>query len=89
MKLLSTLIEILFWLLLCLCPILIFGLISAIVYSAVHSKELSIGIGVLGIIAGILFAEKIRKNYGASHFYGRLLRTPELERKEPEDREAI
>jgi len=89
MNLLSKLIEALFWLLLCLSPILIFGLMSVFAYSIFHSKELSIGICVVGIIAGIFFAEKIRKKYGTSRFYGRLLRTPELETKDADDQSAI
>jgi hypothetical protein len=43
----------------------------------------------LGFVAGILFAEKIRKKYGTSNFYGRLLSMPELDRKDKEIKSRI
>jgi len=43
----------------------------------------------LGVVADILFAKKIRKKFGTSNFYGRLLRTPELEIKDKENKLPI
>lgn len=47
-----------------------------------------------GIVAGILVAERIRKKYGLSHFFSRLMATPELdhynnETKEPDNNPVI
>ena len=50
---------------------------------------LSAVIIALGVVADILFAEKIRKKFGTSNFYGRLLRTPELEIKDKENKLPI
>lgn len=50
---------------------------------------IAIIIGNIGILSGIIFAEKIRRKYGTSNFFGRLLRTPELENKNSSNNSAI
>lgn len=87
--LLSILIEVIFWILLFLCPFLIFGIISSIIYFKFDNMILAVIIGNIGILSGIIFAEKIRRKYGTSNFFGRLLRTPELEDKNSSNNSAI
>lgn len=36
---------------------------------------------ISGIVLGIVVAEKVRKNYGLSNFFGRLSETPDVENR--------
>ncbi len=49
-------------------------------------KGVGIGLGVLGLIIGILWANHVWRKYGTIHFWSKISATPELdaESKEPE-----
>lgn len=88
-KLISILIEAVYWLMLFLCPVIVLGIAAFVVYLKYNNTAVAIIIGTIGTILGIWFAERIRRKYGTSNFYGRLLRTPELENKESGDGSEI
>ena len=43
------------------------------------NKSLSIFILIIGGIAGIIFAEYVRRKYGCSNYFSRLISTPDEE----------
>lgn len=79
------LIEIFYWVLIALCPILVSMLISMVIYCIYDSFILALFIVGIGILLGIFFAEYIRKRYGCSIFYSKLMNTNDLECYSEED----
>lgn len=83
MKVLKFIIEGIFWIMIFLSPFILFAIAAGIMY--LKTKNLfyfPFGFLVVGAGVGILVAEKIRRKYGCSTFMGKLLRTPEIEKKE-------
>jgi hypothetical protein len=82
-NILRRLIEIIFWISLFISPVLFSLLIAFIV--VINMNEFNIywfySIGAIGIIIGFIFAEYIRRKYGCSNFYSKLLNMPEFTKK--------
>jgi hypothetical protein len=78
LKILATLIEWFYWILLLLCPLI---LISGLgLYIGMHyDYRIFYASLPIGFILGVFFAQRIKRKYGTSNFYGRLLRMPELD----------
>jgi len=53
-------------------PVLLFGLISLIVYSKTENKIVAIILFSVGVLGGILLAEFIRRKYGLEKFFANL-----------------
>jgi uncharacterized membrane protein len=80
-KLLATLIEWFYWILLLLCPLLILGGLG-LYLGMVFDYRIFYASLPIGFVLGVLFANYIKRKYGTSNFYGMLLRMPELDVKE-------
>ena len=72
-------IEILYWLLIALCPIIVTSIISFFVWKLSESLLSCVITEGCGILAGIYLAEYIRKKYGCSNFYSKLMNTSDLD----------
>ncbi|MEI9959039.1 MAG: hypothetical protein WDM90_22610 [Ferruginibacter sp.] len=71
MKIIAFLINAIYWLGIFISPVLIFSFVVLWLYSNnTTSLSLSILIGILGLILGILFAEYVRRKYGLNNFFG-------------------
>lgn len=74
--------EIIYWLLIALCPIIATSIISFFIWNLSESLLLwCIITEGCGILAGIYLAEYIRKKYGCSNFYSKLMNTSDLDEK--------
>jgi hypothetical protein len=72
-KVFNAIIEVVYWILFFLSPFLISAIISVIIYFNNPSNHwLPIGILIIGVITGILLAERIRRKYGTATYMGRL-----------------
>ncbi|HYG17191.1 MAG TPA: hypothetical protein VEC12_15650 [Bacteroidia bacterium] len=72
-------IEAVFWLLLFLSPVLLFGAIALAVH--INNTENAVAATVLiitGAIAGIIFAEYIRRKHGCSTYLSKIFSTPDI-----------
>jgi len=74
-------IEIFYWLLIALCPIIATSIISFLIWNLSASFFGGFLIEGCGILAGIYLAEYIRKKYGCSNFYSKLMNTSDLDEK--------
>lgn len=78
-KLFEITIEIIFWFLIFLSPVIATILLSAIIYFYVWSNPIfTIVIMALGIITGIWWAERIRRKFGCTRYMGKILATPDI-----------
>ena len=80
LKVVAFLVEVGFWLRVFASPFLLFGVGAGLV--AIYDeklKGLSIFILILGGIAGIVFAEYVRRKYGCSNYFSRLISIPDIE----------
>ncbi len=75
------LIETFYWLLIALCPIIVTSIISIFVWNLSESLLWCIIMEGCGILAGIYLAEYIRKKYGCSNFYSKLINISDLDEK--------
>ena len=72
-KVFDLLIESIFWLAIFASPFLVSFAIGTIIYISNESLLwLSIAILVIGFIAGIFFAEKIRRKHGCENYISKL-----------------
>lgn len=72
-------IEFFSWLSIFISPFLIGVLVGVFIYIANQSLLwLSIGIVIIAVVIGIVFAERIRKKYGCSRFMSRIIATPDI-----------
>ena len=78
LKILATLTEWFYWILLLLCPFLIVGALGLFLGLTIDYRIFYASLPI-GFILGVLFAQRIKRKYGTSNFYGRLLRMPELD----------
>lgn len=72
------LIEICYWLLIALSPILVWTFVNVLIYSVYSFNIFIVIIECIGILAGVVLAEYIRKKYGCSTFYSKLMNTNDL-----------
>ena len=80
MKIFMFFINTIYWLWLVIIPTGIMSFIGYWIYvKNADNKPYSILLGISGIILGIVIAEKVRKKYGLSGFFGRLSETPDVE----------
>ena len=72
MKIFERFVRTLYWLQVVAVPVLLFGLISLIVYSKTENKIVAIILFSVGVLGGILLAEFIRRKYGLEKFFANL-----------------
>ena len=78
-KILSFIIESIFWLQLFLTPVLIGGLTALFIYIANEKLLwLCVTIGCVSVVLGFLYAERIRKKHGTSRYLSKILGTPDI-----------
>jgi hypothetical protein len=86
----NTVIEIYYWFRIFISPVLASAIMAAIIYfTNSHNYGISIAVLVVGTIIGIVWAERIRKKYGCSAYFGKLLATPEFNPNEAADIDAV
>ena len=79
MKLFMFLINTIYWLWLFIVPSGIFSFIGYWIYLKDSSNiAYSIILSVTGITLGIYLAERVRKKYGLSNFFGRISESPDI-----------
>jgi hypothetical protein len=78
-KLFIFLVELFFWIATVLSSSLLSFIIGIVfyIYASISSK-LFVLIVCVGVIIGVFIAEKIRKKYGCSNFWGRILATDDI-----------
>lgn len=89
MSLFDYCIEIVGWLQIVASPLLIGLIIGAGIYlSNTTTVRLIIGIGIalLGLVIGIVFATKVWKKQGTMHFVSRVMASPELDNLDEEEK---
>jgi hypothetical protein len=59
----------LYWLQIFAAPVVLFGLISLLVYSKTENKNVAIIFLSVGFLGGIFLAEFIRRKYGLEKFF--------------------
>ena len=72
MKIFERFVRTLYWLQVVAAPVILFGLISLIVYSKTENKIVAIILFSVGVLGGILLAEFIRRKYGLEKFFANL-----------------
>ena len=80
MKISQFFINAIYWITIFLVPAGTFGFIGLWYY--VKSRDnlvLSIIIGTIGLLLGVILAEGIRRKYGLDNFFGRRLATPDID----------
>jgi len=81
MKLFEWLVRLIFWLQAFIAPLLLFGVIAIIIYVKTERGLIPILTIGVGILAGIFFAEYVRRKYGLENFFGRIYRSNDLGNK--------
>ena len=82
----QTLIEIAYWIAIFFSPVLLFSVIAGIIFiSNENNLWISIIFLSVGIILGIVWAERVRKKYGCSRYMGRILSTPDICQEDSEE----
>jgi hypothetical protein len=78
-KIFHIVVEIIFWLAIFCSPLLISLAIAFLIYINSPKLEwLSIIISSIGLVSGVLFAERIRRKYGCTRYMSRLISTSDL-----------
>jgi hypothetical protein len=72
MKISRWFIAILYWLQLFAAPLILFGVISLIIYSRTENKIFALIVLSTGFLVGIFLAEFIRRKYGLEKFFANL-----------------
>lgn len=69
------------WLWIAASPVILFSLIGLFLFGAFQEFGFYLMLGNIffGVVLGIVWAERIRKNIGCIEFMGKLLSTPEIE----------
>lgn len=89
MKIVAFLIEVFSWLKIVASPVLISAIVAGIIYFNLPGNLgllLSVGILLLGLIAGIVWATRVWKNQGTTNFLARIYATPELDKINEEEK---
>lgn len=72
-----------YWLWLFIVPILITGIPAFLLYTkSTTNLPFCIGLLLIGAVAGIYFAERVRKTGGFTRFFSNLSETPDLNEKD-------
>ena len=89
-KILSFIIESVFWVQLFIAPIVIGGLIALFIYIENHKLLwLSITVAVASVVVGLVYAERVRRKQGTSRYASKIIGTPDIWPDEyPEEIEA-
>jgi len=78
-KFFHIIIEIIYWIAIFLSPVILFSAIAASIYiSNENNFWLSVIVLSLGVVFGVLWAERIRKKYGCSRYMSKILSTPDI-----------
>jgi hypothetical protein len=80
--------DIIGWLQIVVSPLLIGLVIGAIIYFMNPTPPglvIGISVAIIGLIIGVIWATKVWKKQGTSHFISRIMATPELDPKEEKD----
>ncbi|HWY98804.1 MAG TPA: hypothetical protein VNY36_06945 [Bacteroidia bacterium] len=78
-------IEIIYWILFFLSPFLIFTIIAVILYlNNPINHWLPVALLIIGVISGIILAERIRRKYGTANYMGTLWGNSELTENKPD-----
>jgi hypothetical protein len=72
MKIFEWFIRMLYWLEAFAAPMILFGIISLIVYAKTENKIVLIVLLSVGFLGGIFLAELIRRKYGLENFFAKL-----------------
>jgi len=71
--------ETIYWIGFFLGPFLLSGLVSLILWSSFDVNNVAIMVVlVIGMLTGVLLAERIRKKYGCSEYWSRIYATPDI-----------
>lgn len=82
MKIFMFFINTIFWVWAFMVPVGVCGFFALLIYSRSDSNlPYSILLLILGIALGIWLAESIRKKHGLSHFFSRIMASPDLDPK--------
>jgi hypothetical protein len=85
-NLIKWLVRILFWLQAFAAAVIFFGLIAFLVYSKGEQySPIAIGVFGIGVIAGIIIAEYIRRKIGLETFFGRIYGPNEMDEKKTKE----
>lgn len=79
-KVFSFFIESMYWLQIFFSPVLIGGVIALVIY--IRNKNLlwlSVIIGLISVITGIVFAEKVRRKHGTSKYMSRIIGSDDVD----------
>ena len=80
MKIFMFFINLIFWMWAFIVPAGIFAFFAYFIYlKSASNRPFTIIICVIGVILGIWVAETIRKKYGLSHFFSRIMASPDLD----------
>lgn len=71
-KAIKILIEILGWLSIAVCPTIIAGLISLVIYIKWENIPVAVTVLVIGFVIGVIWATKISIKYGAAEWISRI-----------------
>ena len=72
-------VELAFWILTFLSPVLGFAFFSVFLFFTLQlGFEVVILVMALGVIIGVIFAEKIRRKFGCSSYWARIMSTPDI-----------
>ena len=78
MKSFEWFIRALYWLQVFAAPVVLFGVISLIVYSKTENKIVALIFLSVGLLGGIFLAELIRRKYGLEKFFANLFGSIEI-----------
>jgi hypothetical protein len=88
MKVFMFFINLIFWLWAFIVPAGICSFFGWLIYIRSHSNlPFSILMSCTGIAVGIWLAETIRRKYGLSHFFSRIMASPDLDPREEAEKE--
>ena len=76
------LINAIYWLWLIIVPTGVFGLVGYVFYE--KNKEnlpYCILLTLIGLVLGVLWAERVRKKHGLSDYFSRIMATPDLDKR--------
>jgi TctA family transporter len=80
MKIFMFFVNTMYWLQLFIVPVIVFSFVAFWIYGKDHSNKVYALLLVLaGILLGIFIAEKVRRKYGLSNFFGRMASTSDAD----------
>lgn len=75
----NKLFEIIYWIKIFLSPFIIFLFIAlAIYFSNEELLWISVLLSIIGLVLGIVYAERIRKKHGTTQYMGRIYNTDDI-----------